>query len=142
MASEWAAKLMSPDSIMEPGVTDAMKGYLEEGGEPETAIQMLADSYRGFAEMASLVGDWLHTAGVPHDDVVATVSRAVGDAVFQAFDPRLADSLFQKAAVCVVAVLWRLFSSRITCSCCCCCCCGRTHRRGWNRWCSSLSGAS
>ena len=102
MASEWAAKLMAPDSIMEPGVTDAMKGYLEEGGEPETAIQMLADSYRGFAEMASLVGDWLHTAGVPHDDVVATVTRAVGDAVFQAFDPRLADSLFQKATVCVV----------------------------------------
>ena len=102
MTSEWAAKLMSPDSIMEPGVTDAMKGYLEEGGEPETAIQMLADSYRGFAEMASLVGDWLHTAGVPHEEVVATVTRAVGDAVFQAFDPRLADSLFQKAAVCVV----------------------------------------
>ena len=98
--NKWAGKLSAPDSIMEPGVIEAMKGYLESGGEPEAAIQMLADSYRGFADMASLVGGWMATAGIPHADVLATVSRSISNAVFDAFDPRLADSLFQKAAVC------------------------------------------
>jgi hypothetical protein len=53
------------DSIMEPGVTRTTLAFHNaSGGDAKTAIELLADHYRGLAQMANMLVDWLVLTGV------------------------------------------------------------------------------
>uniref|UniRef100_A0A0R3RTH4 Negative elongation factor D n=1 Tax=Elaeophora elaphi TaxID=1147741 RepID=A0A0R3RTH4_9BILA len=51
--------LQAPDSIMEPNIDAAIKGFLRLGGQPEVVITSLSDNYCGFAQYCELLSGWL-----------------------------------------------------------------------------------
>ena len=45
--------ILAPEAIMEPGVTEALRVYLEEGsGSTETAIEAVVTGYNAYAQVA------------------------------------------------------------------------------------------
>lgn len=64
-----AAKLLEceklftqPDSIMEPGILDVLRRYLDLGGSAQNGADFLVDKYIGYGQMASLVCSWIAKA--------------------------------------------------------------------------------
>ena len=51
--------LAAKDAVMEPGVMDSLRTYVASGGKPSSAIELLSENYRGYAQMSSLVCGWL-----------------------------------------------------------------------------------
>jgi negative elongation factor C/D len=56
------ALLRRPDGIMEPGALESLRAYVLAGGNPVTAVELLADGYAGYAAMAALAAGWLRLA--------------------------------------------------------------------------------
>lgn len=49
---------------MEPGVIKTTVAFHKaSGGDAKTAIELLADHYRGLAQMANMLVDWLELTG-------------------------------------------------------------------------------
>ncbi|KAL6732410.1 hypothetical protein Aduo_003172 [Ancylostoma duodenale] len=67
--------LKAPEAIMEPGVVEALRIYLEEGsGCTETAIEAVVTGYRAYAQSVNIMSDWLTTLGdVPPEEPVPVV---------------------------------------------------------------------
>ncbi|VDM72831.1 unnamed protein product [Strongylus vulgaris] len=65
----------APEAIMEPGVADALRIYLEEGsGCTETAIEAMVSGYQAYAQSVNMMSDWLTTLGdVPPEEPVPVV---------------------------------------------------------------------
>lgn len=40
-------ELRRKDAIMEPGVMDKLRHYVQAGGQPSTAVEMLSENYKG-----------------------------------------------------------------------------------------------
>ncbi|VDN01455.1 unnamed protein product [Thelazia callipaeda] len=51
LMNEYLKSLRVTDSIMEPNVDVAIKGYLRNGGQPEVVISSLTESYCGLAQV-------------------------------------------------------------------------------------------
>lgn len=98
----WEERLRQPDAIMEPDVVTTIQHFLsEEGGKPETTLGLLVGSYRGLAQMANLVGEWLFSVGESRKSVQGIVTDVFSKAVVDCFDPAVADALFMKVSVCL-----------------------------------------
>eukprot|EP01135_Chromosphaera_perkinsii_P005659 Nk52_evm30s356 gene=Nk52_evmTU30s356 len=69
--AECLKELKEWDSIMEPGVYNTLSRYVKAGGNPALVVAGLADSYYGYAEMCSLMGEWL--------DELSTSSSKAGE---------------------------------------------------------------
>ncbi|BDA42837.1 Negative elongation factor D [Coccomyxa sp. Obi] len=50
--------LRQPDAVMEPNILSVLRRYISDKGRPADAVEMLCDSYAGYAQMASLVVEW------------------------------------------------------------------------------------
>lgn len=57
--------LGAKDAIMEPGVMESLRQYVHNGGKPAAAIELLSENYRGYAQMSSLVCQWLDITAAP-----------------------------------------------------------------------------
>ena len=68
--------LSAKDFVMDSNVIETLREYIHpsSGGEPKDAIEMLSSNYRGYAQMTSLVCDWLKITRPP--TVNATTSPA------------------------------------------------------------------
>lgn len=42
--------------------SQVLRKYVQRGGKPDTAVELLADSYVGYAQMAQLTCQWLALA--------------------------------------------------------------------------------
>ncbi|CAG9461519.1 unnamed protein product [Pedinophyceae sp. YPF-701] len=73
-------QMRQADFVMDPQVIQTLREYLRKGGKPEIAIELLADSYAGYAQMASVVGRWLSLA-------TSTAPPAATDAPGDVSDP-------------------------------------------------------
>lgn len=51
--------IAAPDSIMEPDIDVAIKGFLRFGGKPEVIITSLSRSYRGFAQVLFVLAEFI-----------------------------------------------------------------------------------
>ena len=68
--------LSQKDFVMDATVIETLRAYVHPsvGGEPKDAVELLSSNYRGFAQMTSLVCDWLKITRPPR--VNATTSPA------------------------------------------------------------------
>jgi len=68
--------LSRKDFVMDARVIETLRAYVHPsvGGEPKDAVELLSSNYRGFAQMTSLVCDWLKITRPPR--VNATTSPA------------------------------------------------------------------
>ena len=68
--------LSQKDFVMDATVIETLRAYVHPsvGGEPKVAVELLSSNYRGFAQMTSLVCDWLKITRPPR--VNATTSPA------------------------------------------------------------------
>ncbi|VDN19706.1 unnamed protein product [Cylicostephanus goldi] len=64
--------LRVPEAVMEPGVAEAIRIYLEEGsGSSETAIEAMVTGYNAYAQAVNMMSDWLTALGdVPPEEPV------------------------------------------------------------------------
>ncbi|KAJ8316708.1 hypothetical protein KUTeg_005738 [Tegillarca granosa] len=68
----------SKDYIMEPGVFNMLKRFLQAGGSPEKVVELLSDNYTAVAQTVNLLAEWLIQAAM----------------ILKHFDPKKADSIF------------------------------------------------
>ncbi|PRP79496.1 TH1 family protein [Planoprotostelium fungivorum] len=85
--------LSEPDSVMEPQVSVKMQEYFASGGKPEVAVQMLTENYRGFAQMSSLVSNWLCDTGMDQPSIDGMVLEEMKTYAASQFDPKRADDV-------------------------------------------------
>ena len=84
---------------MESDVLSTLSSYLQSGGSPRTAIRLLSDNYRGYADSVNLLERWL---SLLDDDAqqqqqpadVSYATEAFQQLVVDAFDAAEADSVF------------------------------------------------
>jgi negative elongation factor C/D len=74
---ELEKQLSAKDSVMEPHVAGVLRAYVADGGNPKTAVDLLADNFRGYAPMASLVCDWLSATDTATTDRAVPLNTAV-----------------------------------------------------------------
>ena len=61
--------LSQKDFVMDASVVETLREYVHptlSGGEPNRAVELLGGNYRGYAQMTSLVCDWLKTVSYTH----------------------------------------------------------------------------
>ena len=84
---------------MEPDVLSTLSSYLQSGGSPRTAIRLLSDNYRGYADTINLLEHWLtltddeQPAAQPEQQSTYA-TEAFQQLVMDSFDPAKADSVF------------------------------------------------
>jgi len=109
--SESKSFLQSPDSVLEPEVLEVIRTFITEGGTPHTAIQLLAESYKGLPQMCQLLMGWLGESGLSSSHVTQHIEDHFTTLLLQIFDPKKADSIFSEGAV---SFIISLHSSRIS----------------------------
>ena len=89
---------------MEPDVLSTLSAYLQSGGSPRTAIRLLSDNYRGYADTINLLERWLALTDNEQpqpgqSDAVdqqhsSYAAEAFQQLVIDSFDAAKADSVF------------------------------------------------
>ena len=92
----------APDAIMEPGIFEVLRRYIAAGGTPPEAVQALAQSYRGYAQLDNLLCKWLRDVALAH----------IRSVISQKFDARRVDAVFEEAGG-VLTLLFATNRSRI-----------------------------
>ena len=87
--------LSAPDAIMERSATDTLRAYLAAGGNPGTAVELLSDHYRGYAQQTSLVCSWL-AATAPAGSAPLDEAYFLEEAVRARFDERACDDASER----------------------------------------------
>jgi negative elongation factor C/D len=57
-------------------------------------VHLLAENYRGYAEMANLMSSWLVASGLDADEVSEIVKEKLKAVLMEKFSPSQADSIF------------------------------------------------
>eukprot|EP00959_Pyramimonas_sp_CCMP1952_P146784 3072418-Pyramimonas_sp.AAC.1 len=102
------------DAIMEPTILDTLRRYVAAGarslrspyssGKPQSAVELISENYRGYAQMASLVCSWLKLVNEPSpvgdskDEAVVDEVHFLSELVKEKFEPRQADTVFNSGA--------------------------------------------
>jgi hypothetical protein len=95
---------------MEPSLPMKMKELVSHKVHPEKIVKMLTSSYRGYSQMADLLGNWLQIMGFSHEKIQTLLEDQTMDLIVQTFDPQKADSIFSEGMVC--SMLQLIFFSR------------------------------
>eukprot|EP00128_Syssomonas_multiformis_P009879 Colp12_sorted_trinity150504_noHs@28169 len=95
VAQACLAQLSQPDAIMGADVLKVLITYIKNSGLAKTAIRTLSENYRGYAQMANLVSEWLVEAGETQKDVEEAVEGYITNLILQVFEPRKAESIFK-----------------------------------------------
>jgi hypothetical protein len=56
---ECEALFRENDAIMNPDVSQLLRRYLKAGGKPQTVVEQLGDSYRGYSQITDLMVSWM-----------------------------------------------------------------------------------
>lgn len=100
MAESGAEQLLAaPDAIMEPAVGANLRHFLESGGEPHLAIQLLTDGYVGLAPIASLLWRLCEDAGASAAELEELVWSQLQLRAEAAFSAKQADTLLDSETV-------------------------------------------
>ena len=102
----------APDAIMEPGIFEVLRRYIAAGGTPPEAVQALAQSYRGYAQLDNLLCKWLRAAGLSDAQVRDVALAHIRSVISQKFDARRVDAVFEEAGG-VLTLLFATNRSRI-----------------------------
>eukprot|EP01134_Creolimax_fragrantissima_P000354 CFRG0354T1 len=90
--SEYAALLSTTDAIMEPDVSENLRQFMRAGGLPKEAIEFLSGNYRGLAQMANLMAQWLMITGVSQEEITKIFEEYVSSLILQYFNSQEADA--------------------------------------------------
>eukprot|EP00958_Prasinococcus_capsulatus_P007734 scaffold707_cov399-Prasinococcus_capsulatus_cf.AAC.35 len=82
--------LQEPDSVLRTDMYPILKKFISLGGQPELAVRLLSDSFKGQAHMAQLCCKWLALLG-QGDKTEASYARNL---VVSHFTPEKADTVF------------------------------------------------
>lgn len=82
------------DFIMEPGVFNMLKTFLQAGRSPEKVVELLSENYKAVAQTVNLLAEWLIQAGVDIKVVQEMVENHLKTMIVKHFDPKKADSIF------------------------------------------------
>lgn len=98
-------ELTKPDAIMESNVLKHLKTFIGSAGQHKVpqAIQAIASSYVGFAEMGNLVQEWLSRHLDDFSKLETSIQERLRDLVVSRFDPVKADELFKSSGA---APIW------------------------------------
>lgn len=72
---EFESLLGSRDSIMEPTIFGTLKHFLQSGGDPEKAVDLLIGNYHAVAQTANLLAEWLIMSGMEINEVCMIRTR-------------------------------------------------------------------
>lgn len=86
----------APDAIMEPAIFEMVRRYIAAGGTPPVAVQALAQSYRGYAQLDNLLCQWLRAAGLSDAQVHDVALSHIRSVISQKFDARKVDAVFEE----------------------------------------------
>lgn len=82
--------LEEPDAVLRSDMYLLLKRYIVSGGQPEQAVQLLSDGFKGQAHMAQLCCKWLTLLG----EVGKSEAFYVRNLVVNHFTPEKADTVF------------------------------------------------
>ncbi|XP_020897834.1 negative elongation factor C/D [Exaiptasia diaphana] len=85
------------DFVMEPDVFSHIRRYLLNAGSHEELIRLLSENYRGIAQSANLLANWLILTGADVHEVEQMVEDHLKMLIIKHFDPKRADSIFTEA---------------------------------------------
>lgn len=88
-------RLKAPDCIMELDVLSILRNFIGSGGQPRQAIKLLAENYKGYAEMTNLVLRWLTLVGEDSEELNKLVLSHLRQLVIDNFDAKAADSILR-----------------------------------------------
>jgi len=86
------------DSVMEFSCVEKMKDFVARYEQPQLVVKLLAENYRGFAQMANLLCNWMQTFGFEEEKLHGIVEDYFRQKLLQHFDPKKADKIFQQAS--------------------------------------------
>ncbi len=94
-----------PDSIMDPQIVKNMKSYIKSGGQINTVIDRLSNSYRGYTQMTSLIYSWMQSPliGLSTEQIDKMIIEYLKSVIIKHFDSKKADEIF--ASVCHFALV-------------------------------------
>ena len=68
--------------------------YLDFGGDEESGVSALAESYVGFPNMVNVMIEWLHAAGYRKREIQNLVEEHLKTVILRNFDTTKADLIF------------------------------------------------
>jgi len=86
------------DSVMEFSCVEKMKDFVARYEQPQLVVKLLAENYRGFAQMANLLCNWMQMFGFEEEKLHEIVEDYFRQKLLQHFDPKKADKIFQQAS--------------------------------------------
>ncbi|XP_065187876.1 negative elongation factor D-like isoform X2 [Sycon ciliatum] len=89
-----AGQLSAPDAILEPGVTDDLIRYIENGGSATEVVAMLSENFLGTTHALSTMSSWLEEAGMAKEAVNGLAEQQLSSLLVKHFDATKADNLF------------------------------------------------
>ncbi len=84
------------DSIMDVTVLDVLKRFMSAGGQPHVVVKLLAENYRGFAQMCNLAYEWLRAAGISEEEATEVAFAHIRSLIVERFDARKVDQIFEE----------------------------------------------
>lgn len=94
----YQTELGSVDAIMKPDIVDTITHFVDAGGKPDEAIQLLSTGYRGHAQMVNLICSWLVLCGYSTEKIQNAIEARIRDKILDKFNPTAADMFFKKKA--------------------------------------------
>ncbi|OQR75335.1 negative elongation factor D-like [Tropilaelaps mercedesae] len=89
---EIESRLGARDSIMEPSIFRTLKQFLQAGGDPERAVELLIGNYHAVAQTANLLAEWLIMSGMEINEVQSLVESQLENMLVRHFEPSKADA--------------------------------------------------
>ncbi|XP_003739553.2 negative elongation factor D [Galendromus occidentalis] len=77
---------------MEPTIFGTLKSFLQNGGDPEKAVDLLIGNYHAVAQTANLLAEWLIMSGMEINEVQALVESQLKNMLVRHFEPSKADA--------------------------------------------------
>jgi len=59
-------------------------------------VKWLTENYRGLAQMANIIAEWLKITGMSDQDISQIIKEHLKQMIIQHFDPKKADSIFEE----------------------------------------------
>ncbi len=63
-------------------------------------VKWLTENYRGLAQMANMISEWLKISGMEEQDIINIIKDHLKSLIIKNFDPKQADTIFQEGSVC------------------------------------------
>ena len=89
--------LEQPDSVLNSDVQNTVARFIESGGLPSEALELLSDNFKGYPQMTNILCEWMELMGHSRPATEKLITEYLASAITERFSKERADSAFEKA---------------------------------------------